>query len=163
MKPYIHAENSVKKWGGKIEDYLKIHQWFDQTKSHFGDSRHRAILHSSFGIFLAESFFGINITNSDGKLISVRDLGEQHVFEDLGFIPSISDYLSNLTYKNWMGGSERNKNTIIIKDNTIEELKKDIEELKKKSINPIYPIPWPKDEPIPPVPNNPIWYDRIID
>ena len=48
MKPWIHAENSVKKFGGIPEDYLKIHDWFDQTKAHFPDMRHRAILHSSF-------------------------------------------------------------------------------------------------------------------
>jgi len=102
MKPYIHAESSVQKWGGKIEDYLEVHDWFDQTKAHFGSNVHRALLHSSFGIFLAEQVFGHNITNSDDKLVSVRDIGEQHVVEDLGFIPTVSDYLENLQYKPWM-------------------------------------------------------------
>lgn len=57
MKPYLHGAVSVKKWGGKEEDYQKIHDWFDQTKAHFPDMRHRAILHSSFGIFLCEQVF----------------------------------------------------------------------------------------------------------
>jgi hypothetical protein len=107
MKPAIHAENSAKQFGGKPEDYMKIHQWFDQTKAHMGDNRHRAILHNSWGIFLAESVFGITIINSDGKLVSVRDIGEQHVFEDLGFIPSISDYLSKMSIEDWMCGKSK--------------------------------------------------------
>ena len=104
MKPYIHAVSSATKFGGKLEDYLKIHDWFDQTKSHLGDNRHRAILHSSFGIFLAEQVFGHNIVNSDCKQVSVRDIGEQHVIEDMGAIPTVADYLSELPYQDWMHG-----------------------------------------------------------
>ena len=104
MKPYIHAQSSVKKFGGKPEDYLKIHNWFDQTKSHFSDVRHRAILHTSFGIFLCEQVFGTNITNSDGKKVSVRDIGEQHVVEDYRgkFIPTMQDFLENMEFQDWM-------------------------------------------------------------
>ena len=69
MKPYIHARNSVKRYGGTVEDYQKIHDFFDSTKAAFADVRHRAILHNSFGIFLVESVFGTTITNSDGKVV----------------------------------------------------------------------------------------------
>ena len=31
--PLKHAENSVRKFGGKPEDYLPIHNWFDESKS----------------------------------------------------------------------------------------------------------------------------------
>lgn len=110
MKPYEHALVSVKKWGGKPEDYQRIHDWFDQTKAHLPDMRHRAILHSSFGIFLCEQFFGINLTNSDGKQVSVRDVGEQHMIDDLGFIPTVQDYLAELPFMGWLGkGKDRNK------------------------------------------------------
>lgn len=104
MKPYIHAENSVKKFGGNPDDYLAVHQWFDETKAHFPDNRHRALRHHTLGIFEAEKLFGVCITNSDNKLVSVRDIGEQHVLEDLGFIPTVSDYLQYLEYKDWMHG-----------------------------------------------------------
>lgn len=107
MKPYNHALVSVKKFGGKAEDYQKIHDFFDQTKAHLPDMRHRAILHSSFGIFLAEQFFGINIKNSDGKLVSVRDIGEQHVIDDMGFIPTIQDYLEGMPLYDWLGGRKK--------------------------------------------------------
>jgi hypothetical protein len=102
MKPYIHAKNSVKRYGGVIEDYMPIHDFFDSTKAAFADVRHRAILHSSFGIFLVEKVFGQTIVNSDGKVISVRDIGEDHVVEDLGSIPSVEQWLINLPVQDWM-------------------------------------------------------------
>ena len=35
--PLKHAESSARKFGGKTEDYLAIHNWFDESKS-FTDS-----------------------------------------------------------------------------------------------------------------------------
>ena len=40
--PLRHAENSARKFGGKAEDYLPIHNWFDESKAFFPDFRHRA-------------------------------------------------------------------------------------------------------------------------
>lgn len=101
----IHAKSSARKYKGKPEDYLKIHDWFDQTKAHFPDNRHRAILHSSFGIFLCEQMFGHTITNSDNVEVSVRDIAEMHILEDFrGFIPTLGDYLENLEPQDWMSG-----------------------------------------------------------
>jgi hypothetical protein len=102
-KPYIHALSSAKRWGGTPEPYLIIHNWFDETKAIIGDSRHRALRHHTEGIFLCEKIFGVNITNSEGKLVSVRDIGEQHVLEDFhGFIPTPQDYLMNMELADWM-------------------------------------------------------------
>ena len=112
MKPFLHGKVSVKKWGGKEEDYQKIHDFLDQTKAHFPDMRHRAILHNSFGIYLAEQLFGINITNSDGRLVSVRDIAEQHVIDDMGRIPTLQDYLGEMPFYSWLGGPKRVKNKI---------------------------------------------------
>ena len=33
---YHHALSSVKKWGGVAEDYLPLHQWFDEVESDHG-------------------------------------------------------------------------------------------------------------------------------
>lgn len=106
-KPWKHSLSSVRKFGGKPEDYIKIHDWFDQTKQCLPDVRHRAILHSSFGIFLCEQVFGHNITNSEGKCISVRDIGEQHVIEDLGSIPTIQDWLQETPIRPWMSKPDK--------------------------------------------------------
>jgi len=62
--PYHHAVSSQRKWGGEVEDYLPIHRWFDESKAHHGDFRHRALRHHAEGIFLMESIFGPTITLS---------------------------------------------------------------------------------------------------
>ena len=103
-KPWIHSLSSSKRFGGSPEDYLSIHQFLDSSKESFPDNRHRAVLHSTFGCFLAEKVFGITIVNSEGKSISTRDVAEQHILEDFGgrFIPTLQDYLENMEYREWM-------------------------------------------------------------
>ena len=91
--PYHHSISSAKKHGGVPEDYQAIHDFMDSTKSSFANWRHRALLHNSFGIFLAEQVFGATITNSTGRKIPVRIIAEQHVTEDLGFIPTVADWM----------------------------------------------------------------------
>jgi len=57
--PLKHAQNSARKFGGKPEDYLPIHSWFDESKAFLADFRHRALRHHAEGIFLAEKLFGV--------------------------------------------------------------------------------------------------------
>jgi len=102
--PYHHSLSSVRKWGGKSDDYIALHSWFDESKSYLADFRHRALRHHAEGIFMAEKFFGTTITNSDGKKIPVRWIGEQHVKEDCGFIPTVADWLRCIKAEPWMGG-----------------------------------------------------------
>lgn len=99
---YHHAVNSARKYGGLPQDYEAIHTWFDETKSHYADFRHRALRHHSLGIFWAEERFGITITNSNGKQVPVRLIGEQHILEDCGFIPTVQDWLKNIEGQKWM-------------------------------------------------------------
>ena len=77
--PIKHAESSARKFGGKAEDYLRVHNWFDESKAYLPDFRHRALRHHAEGIFLCERIFGVAITNSEGKQVPVRYIGEQHV------------------------------------------------------------------------------------
>lgn len=101
--PFHHAESSVRKFGGRTEDYQAIHDWFDATKAHMGHFKHRALRHHAAGIFEAEKLFGVVITNSDGKKVPVRFIGEQHVKEDCGgIIPSVADWLRSIEAKRWM-------------------------------------------------------------
>lgn len=100
--PYHHALSSVKKFGGVVEDYLKIHEWFDASKEFHGDFRHRALRHHAQGIFEAERIFGTVIIQTGGKSIPTRWVAEQHVIEDIGYIPSLSEWLVNIQPKDWM-------------------------------------------------------------
>jgi len=122
--PYHHALSSVKKWGGKPKDYQAIHDWFDESKSHVADFRHRALRHHAEGIFMAEKIFGSTITNSAGRVVPVRYVGEQHVNEDLGRIPTVADWLLNIRPESWMLGSQKNLEKELAKETKAEHAKK---------------------------------------
>lgn len=100
--PFDHARSSAKRWGGIPEDYEPIHRWFDASKEQMADQRHRALRHHTQGIFEAERVFGVTITNSDGTRVKVREVGEQHVREDLGWIPGIGDWYRHIQLQPWM-------------------------------------------------------------
>ncbi|MGE3874068.1 MAG: hypothetical protein AB7F74_14030 [Parvibaculaceae bacterium] len=105
--PYHHSLCSVKKWGGAVEDYMPIHGWFDASKEITADFRHRALRHHAEGIFMAETIFGPTITLSTGRVVPTRWIGEQHVREDLGFIPSFIDWVKAIRPEPWMGRTQR--------------------------------------------------------
>lgn len=55
---------------------------------------------------MAERFFGTTITVSTGRKVPVRLIGEQHVIEDLGFIPSFADWVRCIRPEPWMGRAQ---------------------------------------------------------
>jgi len=112
LKPLIHAKLSVKKYGGEIDDYMPIHDFLDSSKAHVPDMRHRALLHNSFGIYLAEMTLGDRFTNSEGRLVVTRDIAEEHIIQDMDRIPTVQDYLEGMPLYPWLGGAKRNTRTI---------------------------------------------------
>lgn len=161
MKPHIHAESSAKHYGGVAEDYIEIHKFMDWSKSALADVRHRAIFHSAFGIYIVERVFGETITNSNGKKVSVRDIAERHVIEDLGFIPSLEKWLDKLPIEDWMISQsvkkEKNNPEPISNEDAQKNVETDILEEFKKN----YPwMPTPMPDPIIPLrPYNPKPYE----
>ncbi len=121
MKPLIHAETTAKKFGGKPEDYQEIHDFMDQSKACHADMRHRMFLHHSLGCYLAEQVYGTYITNSDGNKVSVRDVAEHHILEDIGHIPSFSDWCKKLPLESWMGQPQKITRSISLKNETISQ------------------------------------------
>jgi hypothetical protein len=107
-KPYIHAVSSARRFGGTPNDYLPIHVFLDSSKGTIADSRHRALTHTSWFIMeILPAAFGETMvvqTAKGERVVSVRDIGEQHVLEDFGgrFIPSPQDYLEHMEVKEWM-------------------------------------------------------------
>ena len=92
-KPIYHAISAAKKWGGKPEDYIDIHNFMDSSKGALPDNRHRALTHNSWFISVViEKVFGVSFVNSEGKVISTRDVAELHVLQDynMKYIPSYS-------------------------------------------------------------------------
>ena len=55
---------------------------------------------------MLERFFGATITVSSGRVVPVRLVGEQHVREDLGFIPSFADWVRCIRPEPWMGRAQ---------------------------------------------------------
>lgn len=104
-KPWIHAESSARRFGGNPEDYIAVHNLMDSSKATIADSRHRALTHNAWFVgTVLELVFGVTLTNSAGRKVSVRDIGEQHILEDYGgrFIPSAQDFLQEIEFKPWM-------------------------------------------------------------
>ena len=112
MKPLKHSEISAKRFGGEPEDYQKIHDWMDHTKAHIPDIRHRMLLHNSWGCYIVEQVFGTYIVNSKGRKVSVRDIAEQHVIDDLGFIPTLDACLKGMKPEKWMGGNPQKRKSM---------------------------------------------------
>jgi hypothetical protein len=54
---------------------------------------------------MLESVFGPTITLSTGRVIPTRWVGEQHVQQDLGFIPSFADWMRAIRPLPWMGAA----------------------------------------------------------
>ncbi|MGH7117737.1 MAG: DUF6915 family protein [Acetobacteraceae bacterium] len=100
---YHHAVSSVRKFGGVPANYQPIHDWLVSSKRIIADFRHRALHHHAEGCFAAERLFGLTITNSDGRQVPVRLIAEQHIQEDLGWIPSFADWVRCIRPESWMG------------------------------------------------------------
>lgn len=104
MHSLYHARSSARKWGGEAEEYLRFHSWFDESKFHLADQRHRMLRHHSLGIQQLVERFGQFYINSIGKAVPVQYLGEQHLIEDMGFIPTFADWVRMIPRERWMAG-----------------------------------------------------------
>lgn len=96
MHPHDHAKSSVAAFGGSVDDYLPIHDFLDSSKATFCSWQHRAILHNAFGCYVVERVFGSAIKNSEGKDVPVRVIAELHIKEDLGFVPTVQEWLQDM-------------------------------------------------------------------
>lgn len=105
MTPHIHAQSSAKKFGGVWQDYITIHEKMDCSKAYIADNRHRVLTHTMFWVKeVMIPLFGSTITNYDNKLVSVKDICEQHILEDykFKFIPTPQDFIQEMEFKQWM-------------------------------------------------------------
>lgn len=104
MSPWFHAVSSAKKFGGEPEDYIELHNWFDETKSLTGDWTHRALRHHAAGVEEAIERFGHYIPLGDGRKVALKPVAEQHVIEDCGFIPTVAHWFKPLSNhpEQWM-------------------------------------------------------------
>jgi hypothetical protein len=114
VKPTDHSRHSVRRYGGVDTDYIEIHEFLDMTKAAHPDMRHRAILHNSMGPFIAVKAFGTTILNSEGKKIDVRQVCEDHIIEDMGFLPTVSYFLDMIPESRMSQFAHKNKKQVIV-------------------------------------------------
>lgn len=103
--PHIHSLSSVKRWGGKVEDYIQIHKLIDSPKPTMNNNTSRALTHNTwFAYEIIPLVFGYNITNSDGKSVDTVDIAMLHILEDfrMKFVPTPQDYLKHMELQAWM-------------------------------------------------------------
>lgn len=103
--PLIHSKSSVKRWGGKVEDYIAIHELIDSPKATMNNNSSRCLTHNTwFAYNIIPKVFGYNIVNSDGKSVDSVDIAMLHIAEDfrMKFVPTPQDYLKHLQVQPWM-------------------------------------------------------------
>ena len=125
--PMIHSKSSVKRWGGKVEDYFAIHDLIDSPKATMNNNSARCLTHNTwFAYTIVPRIFGYNITNSDGKSVDVVDIAMLHIAEDfrMKFVPTPQDYLKHLQVQAWFNNG--------VKDLDSEEAHNIVKDLNKK-------------------------------
>ena len=103
--PLIHSRSSVKRFGGKVEDYLPIHILLDSPKTTMNNNTSRMLTHNIWFCYeIIPKIFGYNIINSDGKSVDTVDIAMLHCAEDfrMSGIPTVQDYLENMVVQPWM-------------------------------------------------------------
>jgi hypothetical protein len=103
--PLIHSRSSVKRFGGKVEDYIQLHELLDSPKSCMNNNSARLLTHNTWFIYnIIPKIFGYNIINSDGKSVDTVDIAMLHVAEDyrLKFVPTPQDFLKHIELQPWM-------------------------------------------------------------
>jgi len=125
--PLIHSKSSVKRWGGKVEDYFPLHELLDSPKTTMNNNTSRMLTHNIWFCYqIVPKIFGYNITNSDGKSVDTVDIAMLHIAEDfrMKFIPTVQDYLKHLEVQPWMNNG--------VKEIDNEESKELVKQLNQK-------------------------------
>lgn len=82
MIPEIHAENSIKRWGGNREDFERfkeIHQFMDSSKAAVSDNRHRFLNHNSwFVVNVLPRLFGDHVKVTIDREGNIKTKGYEH-------------------------------------------------------------------------------------
>lgn len=105
-----------------------MEEFIDSSKQVIGDVRHRSLYHHTLGVWLCQEIFGRTIQVGDrGIEVPVRLVAEQHIIEDLGWLPSPADYIKGMPIEKWMSGSQRKEVPL---STILRELKDQEESLK---------------------------------
>ena len=105
--PYHHSLSSVKKWGGDVADYQPIQTGSTSRRKSSPTSGTARCGITPRASSWPRPFSATTMTLSTGRVIPTRWIGEQHVREDLGFIPSFADWVKAIRPEPWMGRAQK--------------------------------------------------------
>ena len=91
---YYHCVSSSKAFGGEPNDYYPVHAFIDRARDHTHSDYHRIFTHHTMGVQDAIREFGPTIKVSTGREVPVRLIANQHIMEDLGFIPTPDELIT---------------------------------------------------------------------
>lgn len=103
--PFVHANNSARRYGGDASEYIDIHSFMDSSKSAFATNAHRLLTHNTWFIStVIPRVFGEVRTNSVGRQYSPKQIATEHTLEDFSmkFVPTAQDFLELLPWEQWM-------------------------------------------------------------
>jgi len=129
--PQIHSLSSVKRWGGKISDYMEIHKLIDSPKACMNNNTARTLTHNTwFAYEIIPKIFGYNITNSDGKSVDTVDIAMLHISEDfrMKFVPTPQDYLKHMVVQPWFNNGVKpidNPEAYKVTENLLEKIREE--------------------------------------
>ena len=90
----------IRKFGGEVGDYQFLIDFFNQFNT--DDPRSKFILNHSWGIFDAESVFGIVFNRkSDNKEMPTRTVAESVINTNFGKIPTPCEWTDSITEQKW--------------------------------------------------------------
>jgi hypothetical protein len=133
----IHSQSSVKRWGGKVEDYLAIHELIDSPKACMNNNSSRLVTHNVWFCYnIIPKIFGYNLINSNGKRVDTIDIAMLHVAEDfrMKFVPTLEDYLKHLTLPSWIHNGVKDVDNPIATQfatDLLDKLKQEEEQITK--------------------------------
>jgi len=106
----VHSLSSIAatRFGGLPSAYREIHEWFLEPRTYaFDPIKALAIRHHSEGIFWCEETFGVTVQSTSGRKVPVRLIGELHVQQMLGRIPTLEEWVRNINPTVWMNHGYR--------------------------------------------------------
>ena len=98
---HYHCVSSANAFGGEPDDYAELHRWMDRSRDSTNSIMHRMLSHHTQGIRDCIEHFGHTIDICRAPAVPTSLLAEQHVREDLGFIPNLDHYIELLTCPRW--------------------------------------------------------------
>ena len=98
--PWHHAVSSARRFGGAPSDFLRVHEWFDQSKAVTAHVKHRALRHHLEGVGRCVAVHAPQTGTcrlGDDTNVTVEAIGRQHLAEDFtGFVPRLVDWAAHM-------------------------------------------------------------------